>query len=66
VIVLVPLAVFGLVVAVLLLVAWALDLWLPMLIAIPLVAVIGELVWRNWWGDRWLRERLADRSTERS
>jgi ABC-type transport system involved in cytochrome bd biosynthesis fused ATPase/permease subunit len=62
----VPLAVFGIIVAVMLLVAWAFDIWLPMLIAIALLAVVAELVWRNSWGDRWLRERLADRRAKPS
>jgi hypothetical protein len=65
-IVLLPLGIFALVATVLVLVAWGLDSWLIALVGIPLVAVLGELVWRNWWGDRWLRERLLDREANPS
>lgn len=58
-IILIPPAVLALAIALMLLIAWIFDLWLPMLFAIPLVAVIAELIWFNWWGDRWLRERAG-------
>jgi hypothetical protein len=61
VIVLLALGVFAVMAAALLLLAWMLDSWLVAVLGIPLAAVVGELVWRNWWGDRWLRERLLDR-----
>ena len=65
-IVLVPLGIFALVSAVIVLVAWLLGEWYVAFLGIPFAAVIGELVWRNWWGDRWLRERLVDRDANPS
>jgi hypothetical protein len=66
VIVLIPAAVLALVIGLMLLIAWIFDLWLPVLFAIPLVAVVAELIWRNWWGDRWSRERFAKRNAKPS
>ena len=63
---LVPVGVLALVIAVLLLIAWIFDVWVPVLIAIPGVLLVTELIWRNWWGDRWLRERFGDRDAKSS
>ena len=65
--VLVHLGIFALVIAALLLVAYIFDWWLPVLaFGIPLAAVLAQLVWRNWWGDRWWRDRFANRNAKPS
>jgi hypothetical protein len=63
---LIPPAVLALVIALLLVIAWIFDVWLAAISFIPVVALIGLLVWRNWWGDRWLRERFANRNAKPS
>jgi hypothetical protein len=60
--VLVPLAVYAVIVTALVLIGWMVGSWYFALGAILVVTVVAELVWRNWWGDRYLLNRDAERS----
>jgi uncharacterized membrane protein len=57
--VLVPLAIYAAILGALVAFGWIVGSWYIALGAILIVTLLTQLVWRNWWGDRYLLDRDA-------